>query len=382
MKTCPVSKACGGCNQDKNYEATLDDKQKIVEKHLSEMCKVERILGAQDPYYYRNKVHAAFGKINSKVVCGTYAPGSHKIIENSECLIENRLASAIILTIKKLAVSFKTPIFDERKGDGILRRVLVRVGEGTGEVMVVIVVAQVDFPGKKAFVKELISRHKEITTVVFNLNNKRDSMILGLKSISAYGKGYIIERICGKSFKLSPESFCQINHAQTEVLYGKAVEFASLSGNERILDAYCGIGTIGLIASDKAKSLVGIELNGKAVVDATSNAKYNGVGNASFRKGDASELMLAASLKGERFDVVFLDPPRAGTTPEFVNACKSVAPEQIVYISCSVETLARDLNLFKKAGFMPQVAQPVDMFPWTEHVEAAILMTYCGLDKE
>lgn len=381
--TCQVASACGGCcYTNMSYEQTLQKKQELVNRLLEKLCPVMPIIGASDPFYYRNKVHAAFGKINSKtIVCGTYAEGSHKIIESDPCYIEDKKAAAIIKTIKALAISFKTPIYDERSGQGVLRRVLVRVAKVTGEIMVVLVVADPVFPGKKAFIRALLDKHPEITTVIMNVNSKRGSMILGEKSITQFGKGFIIEKICSKSFKLSAESFCQINHEQMEKLYMQAIEYAELTGEEAILDAYCGIGTIGLIAASKAKKLLGIEINGKAVFDAVANAKYNDLGNCDFRKGDATDRMHWLAEKGEHFDVLFLDPPRAGTTPEFINACKLLAPSRVVYISCDPETLARDLKLFANKGYVAQKAQPVDMFPWTGHVETVCLLSKLNVNE-
>ncbi len=375
---CQVSNKCGGCSfAGKTYKETLGHKQFYIERLLRDFnVKVNSIIGDDEPFYYRNKVHAAFATLKGgKVISGTYEEGTHKIVNSDCCLLQNREATAIIATIRKLAQEFKMPIYNEDTHKGLLRRVLIRTADSRGEILVVLVMADSLFPGKKNFISKLRKAHPSITSVVINVNKRTDSMILGDKSETAFGSGFIIDELCGLKFKLSPESFYQINHDQCERLYAKAIEYAALDKNSKVLDAYCGIGTIGLIASKEAGIVNAVELNKIAVRDAIGNAKANGITNTHFVSADATEYILKEASRGEKYDVIFLDPPRSGTTPEFIEACKKLAPKRIVYVSCGPESLARDLKLFDKAGYKIQEATPVDMFPWTEHVETVVQLS-------
>ena len=387
---CPVFRKCGGCEYaDLSYPQQLKRKEKRAADLLSPLCKVRPIVGADDPCYYRNKVHWAYGYDGKRTFAGRYAENSHRIIENDACLLEDKECEKIQMTIRDLARSFKIQTYDEKTKRGLLRRVLIRKGMATGEVMVVLVLASPVFPGKKAFIKKLIEIHPSIKTVLININTRTDSMILGGKTINEFGRGSIWDEILGVRFKISPESFFQINHRQTEKLYSLAIEAADLKPGEKILDAYCGIGTIGLCAalSGKDISLTGVELHRAAVSDARENAKANAerkdtgetsagaLRKAKFFAADATEYMTEAASRGEKYDVVFLDPPRAGTTEEFIRACEVLSPERIVYVSCDPETLARDLKCFKKHGYTPEYTTPVDMFPFTSHIENCCLLT-------
>ena len=241
--------------------------------------------------------------------------------------------------------------------------------------MVVLVVASPVFPSKNNFVKALRKLHPEITTVILNVNDRKTSMVLGERNITLYGKGYIEDQLCGCTFRVSPSSFYQVNPVQTEKLYQKAIELAALTGNERIIDAYCGIGTIGLIASRYAREVISVELNKDAVRDAIVNAKRNAVKNVKFCQADAGEFMVNMAERGEHVDVVFMDPPRAGSDEAFLSSVVKLQPEKVVYISCNPETLARDLKYLAKKGYRAVTAVPEDQFPWTEHVESVVLMS-------
>ena len=243
-------------------------------------------------------------------------------------------------------------------------------------MLVVLVLGDYMFPGKKNFVKTLVGKHPEITSIVININRRTDSMILGDKSEVCYGPGYIIDTLLGKKFSISAESFYQINCEQAQKLYSKAIEYAGLSKSDRVLDAYCGTGTIGICMSDDAGSVVGVELNSKAVSDAGHNIRKNNASNVKVINADATEYMEKTAAAGkEKFDVVLLDPPREGTTPEFISACGKLKPSRIVYVSCNPETLARDLKLFAGEGYSAVKASPVDMFCFTEHVETVCLLS-------
>jgi len=347
-----------------------------VEGLLKGICKVEPIIGMKEPFHYRNKVHAAFAADRKgNVISGVYAEGTHRVVPVESCLIEDEQADAIIGTIRRLLPSFKLKPYNEDTGYGFLRHVLVRTARQTGEVMVVLVTGTNVFPSKNNFVKALRQEHPEITTIVMNINNRKTSMVLGEREQVLYGRGYIVDRLCGLEFAISPKSFYQVNPVQTEILYGKAVEYAGLQGKERILDAYCGIGTIGMIAGQKAGEIIGVELNPDAVKDAIANAKRNQMKNIRFYQGDAGQFMRQMAAKKEKLDVVFMDPPRAGSDEAFLDSVAVLKPEKVVYVSCNPETLARDLRYLMKKGYQVERAVPVDMFPGTSHVETVCLLS-------
>jgi len=371
---CPNYKSCGGCQlQRLSYPEQLRRKQGRVISLLGEFGHVEEIVGMTDPTHYRNKVTAAFAlDRNRRVVSGIYQPNSHKVVPVDDCLIEDVTADRIIADIRNMLRDFKILVFDERSGKGWLRHVLVRRGFATGQTLVVLVAVSPIFPTQKPFVKKLLEKHPEISSVVLNVNDRFTPVVLGDREKVLYGPGCIEDVLCAHRFRISPRSFYQINPVQTEVLYQTAVDFAALTGKETVLDAYCGIGTIGITASEKAKQIVGVELNRDAVRDAIANAKLNGLKNCWFTAGDAGEYMERMVQDGHRPDVVFLDPPRAGSDERFLRSLTTAAPDRVVYVSCDPETLARDLRVLTGGGYRVRRIQPVDMFPWTEHVECVV----------
>lgn len=372
--TCPYAKKCGGCQyQGMDYAAQLKKKQKEMNKLLKDFGKPEQIIGMKDPLHYRNKVHAVFGRTRrGEIVSGTYETGTHKIVNIDECMIEDEISQSIIRTIRGLIRSFKIKTYDEDTGYGLLRHVLVRRGFATGQVMVVLVLSSPILPSKNNFVKALRKEHPEITTVVLNVNDKKTSMVLGERDIVLYGKGYIEDTLCGCTFRISPQSFYQINPVQTERLYQTAIDYAELTGKERVIDAYCGIGTIGMVASKKAREVIGVELNRNAVKDARINAKLNQIKNITFYEGDAGKFMVSMAEEGEKADVVFMDPPRSGSDEAFLSSVIKLAPKRIVYVSCGPDTLARDLKYLTGHGYKVKKIQPVDMFGFTEHCEMVV----------
>ena len=383
---CPVAHRCGGCQYlDMPYAEQLQMKQSQMQKLLGNYCKVHGIKGMDDPFHYRNKVHAVFGYRKGEAISGVYEEKTHNIVPVETCMIEDQKADEIIGTIRGMLKSFKIRTYDEDSGYGLLRHVLVRRGFTSGQIMVVLVTASPVFPSKNNFVKALRQKHPEITTIVQNINNRGTSMVLGDKEHVLFGKGYIEDELCGCKFRISPKSFYQVNPVQTEYLYGKAIELAGLTGNERVLDAYCGIGTIGLSCAAKARQVVGIESVRQAVLDANRNAVINGIVNARYVCGKAEEELprLLASTDPEddiarivrSADVVLLDPPRAGCRPELLEAVGKVAPERIVYVSCDPATLARDVRLLGDLGYAFMEATPVDMLPWTGAVEVVTLLS-------
>lgn len=373
---CPHRKKCGGCQlQNMPYDRQLSFKQVKVIKLLGRYHHVCEIIGMKKPYHYRNKVQAAFAERRGQIISGVYQSSTHNIVPVDSCMIEDQKADEIIVTIRKLLKSFKLRAFDDVSMKGFLRHVLIKRGFSSGEIMVVLVTAVLDFPKESQFVNAILSRHPEITTIVQNVNNKRTSLVLGEKSRVLYGDGYIEEELCGFKFRISPKAFYQINPIQTEVLYKKAIEYAELTGQERVLDAYCGTGTIGIFASKNAKSVTGVELNPDAIQDAHTNAGLNNVKNIEFFCADAGEFMIDAAACGAEYDVVIMDPPRAGASLAFLRSLVTLAPKKVVYISCNPETQARDLSFLTRKGYKVRKIQPVDMFPHTEHVETVVLLS-------
>ena len=374
---CSVSKKCGSCQyQGVPYKEQLAAKQKRMKKLLGKFANVKPIMGMDDPFYYRNKVHAVFDRDKKgNIICGTYEAKTHKVVPIEECMIEDKISQEIIRTIRDMLKSFRIKTYDEDTGYGLLRLVLVRRGFSTDEIMVVLVIGSPIFPSKNNFVKALRKKYPQITTVVLNVNDKKTSMVLGERDIVIYGKGYIRDTLCGCTFRISPQSFYQVNPVQTEILYKTAIEYAGLGRKETVIDAYCGIGTIGLVAAKRAKNVIGVELNPDAVRDARINAKENKITNARFYQGDAGEFMENMSENGEHADVVFMDPPRTGSDKKFMSSVIKLNPSRIVYISCGPETLARDLEYLTKHGYDVRKIQPVDMFSFTDHCENICLLT-------
>lgn len=374
---CPLYKKCGGCQlQNLSYPQQLSFKQAKCIRTLGKFAHVEEIIGMEKPYHYRNKVQAAFGQTRSgKIISGVYQSASHNIVLVDECMTEDETADRIIVDIRNMLYQFKLKPYNEDTGKGFLRHVLVKRSFSTGEVMVVLVTGSNLFPKRNDFIKTLLSLHKDITTIVQNVNSSKTSLVLGEKEIVLYGNGYIEDELLGKRFRISPKSFYQINPVQTRVLYGKAIEFAALTGKETVFDAYCGTGTIGIVAADKAKQVIGVELNGDAVRDAKVNAKINKTGNIRFFCADAGKFMTEAAKENEKVDVVFMDPPRAGSDINFLKSLITLEPKKIVYISCNIETQARDLLFLCKNGYKVRKIQPVDMFPHTSHIECVCLLS-------
>lgn len=377
-KRCPLYKKCGGCQiHNMDYEAQLDFKMKKVVRLLGRFHYVENIIGMDNPYHYRNKVQAAFGRDKqNRIISGVYQSSTHRIVPVDDCLIEDKKADEIIVTIRKLIKSFKLGTFDENKMVGFLRHVLVKRGFASGEIMVVLVTGTEEFKSKRSFINALLERHPDITTIVQNINNKRTNLVLGEKMITLYGDGVIKENLCGYTFTISPKAFYQINPVQTEILYNKAMEFADIKKSDIVIDAYCGTGTIGIIASKYACHVYGVELNKDAVRDAKKNAKLNNIENIDFVNTDAGRYMVNIADEGLKADVVIMDPPRAGSDIKFLKSLVKLSPKKVVYISCNPETLARDLMFLSKNRYKIRKIQPVDMFPHTEHVECAALLEF------
>ena len=376
------AKNCGGCPMlGMDYAAQLKQKEEKVRALLGKYGPVNPIRGMEIPYHYRNKVISTFTTgWGGSLTSGIYAAGSHKVLPVESCLLQDEVLDTVMQAVRAAAAACRYQPYNEDKGTGLLRHCLLRRGVVTGQVMVVLVTAQPVLPGARNFVKALLTeaekRQVPVTTVVQNYNPRRTSVVLGEQEKVLYGKGFILDTLCGRTYALSPRSFYQINHSQTEVLYGLAVEAAGLTGREVVLDAYCGIGTIGLTAAGHAKQVVGVELNRDAVQDAIGNARRNGVKNARFFAADATRWIGEAAAAGQKADVIFMDPPREGSTPQFIESVARMAPQRVVYVSCNPETMARDLALFAQKGYRAAGFTPVDMFPHSEHIEVV-----CALSK-
>ncbi len=425
--SCPVERECGACQLlGVPYAEQLEEKQARMRELFGPLsddaCAFLPICGMDRPLYYRNKVMTPYapgrvvrpdGRANDgsrdergagagrgmqrakgargargrrseaprrEILCGMYAAGSHRIIPTDECLLENQTAKRILLTIRQLMLKFRIEPYDEDALSGFLRHAVVRVGHESGEVLVTLVTNGEAFPGSKNFARELVRRCPEITTVVQNVNTRDTNAVLGHEGEHVlYGPGFILDTLCGLSFRISSHSFYQVNAVQTEVLYRRAIELARLSGGETVLDAYCGTGTIGLVAahgvpgkgapSARAARVIGVDNVASAIADARENAAHNGVGNAEFAVADAGAFMRERAARGDGVDVLLMDPPRAGASEEFLGAVRALKPRRVVYVSCNPQTQARDVAILREAGYRLTAVQPVDMFPHTAHVE-------------
>ena len=416
---CPVDARCGGCkNLCVPYTKQLIDKQLRIERLFAPLAPdgtISLIKGMKDPYHYRNKVISPFapgkklpprgqnrkaadaraakggkGKRSQaryEILTGMYAAGSHELVPTDKCLIENETAKKVVLAVRDIMRKHDVAPYREDTGTGFMRHVVVRIGHTSGEVLVTLVTNSDDFPSSKSFCRELIRLCPAVTTVVQNVNERQTNVILGDKERVLYGPGFILDELCGLSFRISSKSFYQVNATQTEVLYRAAMDLAGFDGTQVAIDAYCGTGTIGLVAAKSgAARVIGVDSVESAIRDARTNARHNGVENAEFVAGDATDFMcelakegvLGASEQEEGAQagglVVLMDPPRAGSTEEFLRAAAALAPKRIVYISCNPETQARDVEFLDSIGYAVVAVQPVDMFPHTDHIECIVAL--------
>ena len=375
---CPLEKrGCGGCPMlSLPYGEQLRAKQARLEALLGEFGPVAPILGMEHPWHYRNKVISSFAWGPGKaLVSGIYAQGTHLVVPVESCLLHQEALDRAVAAVRQAAREFRYQPFDENRRTGLIRHVLCRHSLTTGEVLAVLVTASPVLPGARAFAARVKELCPAIATLAQNINPRPGSAVLGEREKILYGRGYIEDTLCGVRFRISSSSFYQINPVQTQVLYSAAIAAAKLTGKERVLDAYCGVGTIGLSAAAHAGSVVGVELNRSAAACAGENAKANNIRNARFRCGDAAAFLDGMAARGEKLDVVFLDPPRAGSTPVFLDALCRVSPARAVYISCNPETQRRDLEYLAERGWKVESIQGVDMFPHTEHIETVALLT-------
>ena len=405
--TCPASRACGACQHvGEPYEAQLRAKDARVAALFGgpefARAEVRPIIGMDDPYHYRNKVISPFapGKRGPnggrEILTGMYAAGTHRLVSTDGCLVENERAQQVVRAVRQLMRKHRIEPYDEDRHAGFMRHVVVRVGHESAEVLVTLVTNADEFPASKSFCRALVKLCPFVTTVVQNVNTRQTNVILGQEERRLYGPGFILDTLCGLSFRISSQSFYQVNAVQTAVLYEQAMQLAGLSAGVKagrvadgpgekgglpdspvaVVDAYCGTGTIGLVAATRgAAQVTGVDSVESAIRDARENARHNGVENARFVAADATGFMREMAEACEHVDVVFMDPPRAGSTPEFIDALARLAPQRVVYISCNPETQVRDLRHAAKRGYTCSIVQPVDMFPHTDHVETVCLLT-------
>lgn len=373
---CPVSTACGGCTfQNATYEYELAYKKKKVQEAMKRIAKidveVEDVVGMEDQHHYRNKIQVPFGMENKHVVYGFYKSNTHQIIPIKTCDIEDELAGPILETIASLMESMKIMPYHEDSRRGVIRHVLIRTSKENRTAMVVLVTNSKTFPSRNNFVKVLTKKHPEIVTVIQNINLRDTNVILGEKEEILYGKGYIEDSILGVKFHISPKSFFQVNPIQVEKLYSLAIEHANITKNDTVLDAYAGVATIGILCAKHAKHVTSVELVKEACINAKNNAIRNNIDNITIINQDCTEYLLNNK---KHYDVVILDPPRKGSTEEFLRALMKNKPNKVVYISCEPSTLARDLSILKEQYNIDKVT-PLDLFPRSFHVETICTMS-------
>ena len=374
-------KKCGGCPLlALPYREQLAQKQARLQELLGGFAPVKAVQGMAEPLHYRNKAIASFATQRGKLVCGLYAEGTHRVLPGADCLLQEEILNKTLAAVLDAARACRWTAYDEDRGTGLLRHTVLR-SSGDGKVLVTLVTPGPDLPGSKNFCTALRKKAPWVVSIVQNINPTRSSAVLGNREKTLYGPGFVLDTLCGTQFAISSRSFYQVNRTQTEVLYKKALELAKLTGRETVIDAYCGIGTIGLCAAPLAKQVIGVESNPAAVKDAAANARRNKIANARFVCADATEWMAAAAGEGLHPDVVFLDPPRAGSTPECIAAVNKMKPHRVVYVSCDPETLARDVAAFTRLGWRAAKFCPVDLFPQTKHVETVVLLSHKKADS-
>jgi 23S rRNA (uracil1939-C5)-methyltransferase len=365
----------GGCQLEHiSYEGQLKFKENQVRQVLARIGKLEdiqvhSILGMDNPWHYRNKAQVPVGEKDGKLIAGFFKPRSHEIVDTDESLIQLPEINAAVQTVKDICNELRIPAYDEESHKGVVRHIMARYGKQTGELMVVIITRTIDIPNKSKLVDEIVARLPKVKSIVHNINSKRTNVILGEKTTVLWGNEVIYDYIGDVKFAISALSFYQVNPVQTKVLYDKALEYAGLSGEESVIDAYCGIGTISLFLAQKAKRVFGVEVVPEAIEDAKRNAELNGITNAEFAAGEAEVVIPKWYKEGNSADVLVVDPPRKGCDEALLNTIIEMKPKKVVYVSCNPATLARDLRILEDGGYKTLEVQPVDMFPHTTHVE-------------
>ncbi|WP_371362268.1 23S rRNA (uracil-C(5))-methyltransferase RlmCD [Sporomusa rhizae] len=377
---CSIYQQCGGCQlQHLTYEEQLNVKRQQVVDAITRIGKLPDVtvhptLGADNPWYYRNKMQFPVGLQQGKVVVGCYSQGSHDIVDTDNCLIQQQINNAIVREVRTVIAELGIEPYNEHTGQGVIRHVLGRVGTATGEVMVVLVTATDRLPKQDQVIERLKNKIPGLVSLVQNINPKRTNIIMGNKTVTLWGQDTITDKLGEFRFAISARSFFQVNTIQAEVLYNQAVKYAGLTGSETVIDAYCGTGTITLFLARKAKKVYGIEIVEPAILDARKNAVNNNVANVEFMVGDAVQVMPRLFKQGIRPDVIVVDPPRAGCEQKVLETFVNMEPKRIVYVSCNPASLARDLAVLAEKGYVVKEVQPVDMFSQTFHVECVALI--------
>ena len=391
IPSCPVARQCGGCQlQAMSYEEQLKFKERKVMNNLIRIGKFAEdeihmlpIMGMEEPWRYRNKAQFPFGKDkDGNVIAGFYAGRTHAIVEAEDCLLGVEENREILDIVKQFMKEMKIEPYDELSHKGLVRHVLIRKGFKTGEIMVCLVINGNKLPGKERLVEMLtgVDGIKGMTSISYSVNQEKTNVIMGKEIVNLYGPGYITDYIGNVKYQISPLSFYQVNPVQTERLYGTALEYAGLTGNEIVWDLYCGIGTISLFLAQKAKKVYGVEIVPQAIEDARRNAEINGIHNAEFFVGKAEEVLPEQFEKNHvHADVIVVDPPRKGCDAVCMDTILKMRPERVVYVSCDSATLARDLRYLADGGYVVERGKCCDMFPGTVHVESVIMMRNCGL---
>lgn len=379
IPACTNARECGGCSLlHMSYEGQLVFKTEKVKDSLRRIGHIHApvcdTLGMKRPWQYRNKTQHPVGMVKNDVVIGFYEKGTHNIVETKECLLQHPLVNDVLSAVRFWMVESGIPAYDEIAHQGLIRHVVTRVGYKTGDVMVVLVVNGREVPSTKSLIDKLIRKISAIKSIVINANTKKTNVIMGDENITLYGNPYIYDYIADIRYRISPLSFFQINPIQVEVLYNKALEYAGLTGNETVIDLYCGIGTITLFLAKRAKKVYGIEIVPQAIADAKYNAEMNGFDNVEFIQGAAETIMPKMAAEGIKPDVIVIDPPRRGCDETTLDAMVKASPDRIVYVSCNPATLARDLRYLEDRGYKTQKVQPIDMFPQTHHVECVAII--------
>ncbi len=374
---CPVYLKCGGCVfSHMTYEAEKEIKANHVKECFRRIGGVdpefEPIIGGETDKRYRNKAQYPVAYDGGEIKTGFYSPHSHRVIHCPDCLLQPAEFEGILGVFADYVKKYGVSIYDETAHRGLLRHIYIRKGSASGEIMVCAVINGKTLPHEEKLVELLLEKESNIKSIIININTKDTNVILGDKCRIVWGSDCITDILCGLIFRISPLSFYQVNRSQAEKLYEKAAEYANLTGNETVMDLYCGAGTIGLSMAKKAREIIGVEIVPEAIEDAKINAEINGIGNARFLCGDAAEAAETLKNEGIRPDVIILDPPRKGCSLEMVKTAAEFNPERIVYVSCDPATLARDCGIFKELGYTAVKATPVDMFPRTGHVETVV----------
>jgi 23S rRNA (uracil1939-C5)-methyltransferase len=370
----------GGCQLEHiSYEGQLKYKENQVRQVLTrigklENVKVHSIIGMEDPWHYRNKAQVPVGEKDGKLIAGFFKPRSHEIVDTDESLIQIPEVNEAVQTVKEICNGLGISAYHEESHKGVLRHIMARYGKETGELMVVIITRTAEIPQKNLLVEQIVARLPKVKSIVHNVNSKRTNVILGEKTSTLWGNEVIYDYIGNVKFAISALSFYQVNPDQTRVLYEKALEYAELNGEETVIDAYCGIGTISLFLAQKARKVFGVEVVPEAIEDAKRNAELNGITNADFAAGEAEVVIPKWYGEGNKADVLVVDPPRKGCDEALLQTIIEMKPERVVYVSCNPATLARDLRILEDGGYKTVEVQPVDMFPQTVHVETVALL--------